>query len=49
MIMSSDPEFTLWPRPGARLTVDLAGTSFSVPIVGGGEALMRAGGVRRNP
>jgi X-Pro dipeptidyl-peptidase len=49
MIMSSDPEFTLWPRPGARLTVDLAGTSFLVPIVGGGEALERAGGVRRNP
>ncbi len=49
MIMSSDPEFTLSPRPGARLTVDLAGTSFTVPIVGGGEALSRAGGVRRNP
>jgi X-Pro dipeptidyl-peptidase len=47
MIMSSDPEFTLSPRPGARLTVDLAGTSFSVPVVGGGEALTRAGGVRR--
>jgi X-Pro dipeptidyl-peptidase len=49
MILSSDPEFTLWPRPGARLMVDLAGTSFSVPVVGGGEALVRAGGVRRNP
>jgi X-Pro dipeptidyl-peptidase len=49
MIMSSDPEFTLWPRAGTRLTVDLAGTSFSVPVVGGGAALVRAGGVRRNP
>jgi X-Pro dipeptidyl-peptidase len=49
MIMSSDPEFTLWPRPGTRLTVDLAGTSFSVPVVGGGDALMRAGGMRPNP
>jgi X-Pro dipeptidyl-peptidase len=49
MIMSSDPEFTLWPRAGARLTVDLAGTSFSVPVVGGDAALVRAGGVRRNP
>ena len=48
MIMSSDPEFTLWPRAGARLTVDLARTSFSVPIVGGGGALLRAGGVRPN-
>jgi X-Pro dipeptidyl-peptidase len=46
MIMSSDPEFTLWPRAGTRLTVDLAGTSFSLPVVGGGAALMRAGGVR---
>jgi len=49
MIMSSDPEFTLWPRAGTRLTVDLAGTSFSVPVVGGGAALVRAGGVRRHP
>jgi X-Pro dipeptidyl-peptidase len=49
MIMSSDPEFTLWPRAGTRLTVDLAGTSFSVPIVGGEGALMRAGGVRPTP
>ena len=47
MIMSSDPEFTLWPRAGTRLTVDLAGTSFSLPVVGGGAALTRAGGVRR--
>jgi X-Pro dipeptidyl-peptidase len=48
MIMSSDPEFTLSPRAGTRLMVDLAGTSFSVPIVGGGSALARAGGVRQN-
>lgn len=48
MIMSSDPEFTLWPRAGTRLTVDLAGTSFTVPVVGGGAALTRAGGVRGN-
>jgi hypothetical protein len=47
MIMASDPEFTLWPRAGTRLMVDLAGTSFTVPVVGGGGALMRAGeGVR---
>jgi X-Pro dipeptidyl-peptidase len=49
MVMSSDPEFTLWPRAGTRLTVDLAGTSFTVPVVGGGAALTRAGGVRTNP
>ena len=46
MIMSSDPEFTLSPRPGTRLTVDLAGTSFSVPVVGGAGALTRAAAVR---
>lgn len=47
MIMSSDPEFTLWPRAGTRLTVDLAGTSVLVPVVGGGAALTRARAVRR--
>jgi X-Pro dipeptidyl-peptidase len=43
MIMSSDREFTLWPRAGTELTVDLAHSSFSIPIVGGGTALRRAG------
>ncbi len=45
MIMSSDREFTLWPRPGAELTIDLAHSSFAIPIVGGISAL-RAAGVR---
>ena len=48
MIMSTDPEFTLSPRAGTRLTVDLAGTSFWLPVVGGAAALTRAGGVRRD-
>jgi X-Pro dipeptidyl-peptidase len=43
MIMSSDREFTLWPRPGAELTIDLAHSSFSIPIVGGSAALAAAG------
>jgi len=43
MIMSSDREFTLWPKAGTRLTVDLAGSSFSIPIVGGRGALAHAG------
>jgi X-Pro dipeptidyl-peptidase len=47
MIMSSDPEFTLSPRAGTTLAVDLAGTSFLVPVVGGDAALMRAVGARR--
>lgn len=42
MIFSSDKEFTLWPAPGTELTVDLNGTSLSLPIVGGAEALKRA-------
>ncbi|HEX8453464.1 MAG TPA: Xaa-Pro dipeptidyl-peptidase [Longimicrobium sp.] len=49
MIMSTDPEFTLSPRAGTRLTVDLAGTSFTLPVVGGRAAFTRAGGVRRDP
>lgn len=35
MIFSSDKEFTLHPKPGTELTVDLDGTSLSLPIVGG--------------
>jgi X-Pro dipeptidyl-peptidase len=43
MIMSSDREFTLWPKAGTELTVDLAHSSFSIPIVGGTTALGKAG------
>ena len=43
MIMSSDQEFTLWPGKGTELTVDLAGSRFSIPIVGGAGALRNAG------
>ncbi|MBC6995693.1 Xaa-Pro dipeptidyl-peptidase [Neolewinella lacunae] len=35
LIFSSDKEFTLHPQPGTQLTVDLAGTSVTLPIVGG--------------
>jgi len=35
MIFSSDRDFTLWPDPGTKLTVDLDATSLSLPIVGG--------------
>jgi X-Pro dipeptidyl-peptidase len=41
MIFSSDPEFTLWPEPGTELAVDLAGTSITLPVVGGREVLGR--------
>lgn len=42
MIFSSDQEFTLWPKPGTKLTVDLAGTSIDVPVVGGAAAWAKA-------
>lgn len=37
MIFSSDRDFTLWPDPGTELTIDLAATALSLPIVGGEE------------
>ena len=45
MVMSSDREFTLWPQPGTELTVDLAHSFFTIPIVGGQAAVTKAGGV----
>jgi X-Pro dipeptidyl-peptidase len=39
MIFSSDREFTLRPQPGTELTVDLAGTSLRLPVVGGARAM----------
>uniref|UniRef100_UPI003216C983 Xaa-Pro dipeptidyl-peptidase n=1 Tax=uncultured Draconibacterium sp. TaxID=1573823 RepID=UPI003216C983 len=42
MIFSSDKEFTLHPKPGTKLTVDLDGTSIEIPVVGGVEAFNEA-------
>jgi X-Pro dipeptidyl-peptidase len=39
MIFSSDRDFTLWPKPGTELTVDLERTSLRLPLVGGAGAL----------
>ena len=44
MIFSSDRDFTLWPKPGTELSIDLNGTSVQIPIVGGAAAWGRAGG-----
>ena len=44
MIFSSDRDFTLWPLPGAAMTVDLDATSLSLPVVGGAAALQQAFG-----
>jgi X-Pro dipeptidyl-peptidase len=42
MVFSSDQEFTLWPEPGAELTLDLSGVELVLPIVGGPGAVQRA-------
>jgi len=42
LIFSSDREYTLWPSPGTELTVDLQGTSITIPIVGGSDAFNKA-------
>ncbi len=42
MIFSSDRDFTLLPKPGTKLTVDLKGTSITIPVVGGKEAYDKA-------
>lgn len=44
MIFSTDANFTLQPTPGTELTVDLDGTSVTLPIVGGVAALRKAVG-----
>ena len=41
MIFSSDKDFTLWPYPGTKLTLDLDKTSLTLPVVGGEEAMKR--------
>ncbi|QDU56250.1 Xaa-Pro dipeptidyl-peptidase [Aeoliella mucimassa] len=42
MIFSSDQDFTLWPKPGTEITVDLDRTSFKLPVVDGKQGWQRA-------
>ena len=35
MVLSSDREFTVRPAPGTQVTLDIAGSSLSIPVVGG--------------
>lgn len=42
MVFASDAEFTLWAEPGTELTLDLAGASLELPVVGGAAAFQRA-------
>ena len=46
MIFSSDAGFTLHPKPGAEIMIDLDGSSFTVPVVGGKGKLQEALGAR---
>ncbi|WP_407697528.1 CocE/NonD family hydrolase C-terminal non-catalytic domain-containing protein [Solirubrobacter deserti] len=42
MVFSSDRLFTLRPQPGTEVSVDLAGTSLSLPVVGGAKGYLTA-------
>lgn len=42
MIFSSDQEFTILPKPGTELTIDLEETVLTLPIVGGKSAFDKA-------
>ena len=42
IIFSSDKEFTIHPKPGTKLKVDLDNTSITLPVVGGLDALKKA-------
>lgn len=42
MIFSSDKEFTILPKPGTELTIDLDGTVLTLPVVGGKSGVEKA-------
>ena len=42
MLFSSDSEYTISPKPGTELTIDLMETKLSIPIVGGKNAYKKA-------
>ncbi|HVT11269.1 MAG TPA: Xaa-Pro dipeptidyl-peptidase [Fimbriimonadaceae bacterium] len=46
MILSSDRDFTLWPKPGTKLSIDLDATKVTLPVVGGAGAFNSATGLR---
>ncbi|MEP6781329.1 MAG: CocE/NonD family hydrolase C-terminal non-catalytic domain-containing protein [Gemmatimonadaceae bacterium] len=45
MIFSSDAGFTLLPAAGSELKIDLDGSSFTLPVVGGKSSLQKALGM----
>ncbi|MBX3464791.1 MAG: Xaa-Pro dipeptidyl-peptidase [Planctomycetes bacterium] len=42
MVFASDRDFTLWPKPGTELTLDLDASVLTLPVVGGEAALAAA-------
>ncbi|TDG35559.1 Xaa-Pro dipeptidyl-peptidase [Pedobacter changchengzhani] len=42
VIFSSDKEFTLWPKPGTEITIDLNHTTLTLPVVNGANAFEKA-------
>ena len=42
MIFSSDRDFTLWPKPGTELTIDIDKSTLTLPVVGGSAAFGKA-------
>lgn len=44
LVFASDRDFTLWPEPGAELTVDLDATALMLPVVGGATLEAALGG-----
>ena len=42
MIFSSDKEFTLWPKAGTEISIDLNHTTLTLPVVGGSMAFKKA-------
>ncbi len=44
MVFSTDRQYTIRPAPGTQVSLDLAGCSFTIPIVGGPTALAAATG-----
>ena len=47
LLFSSDRDFTLWPKAGMKLTIDLSATTLELPVVGGADALAKALGTTR--
>jgi X-Pro dipeptidyl-peptidase len=46
MIFSSDRDFTVWPKPGTELTIDIDKSTLTLPVVGGSASFAKAVGSR---